>query len=542
MLNDSSMLSPCPFSKAYKIPVKQAWFLLKGFYFYRLILSCVFIALYYSRIGGLIIDPHQVQLYLYSSLSYLFLTMVGWGLIFKRLTSYANQAQILIFTDIFLITLIMHACGGIGSGIGALMLVPTAAGGLLIGGRCAMLFAALASLFVFAEQAYSFRVGDFKSSDYPYAGIMGAAFFSIALLSYILAKRTEQTELISTQQKATIVTLEELNQYIIQNMQSGIIITDYKQKITIYNESTSRLLGLSSLPETLSDISLVLANAFSEWLTQPSKNVVRIGIVGASDLHIHFSSLPTEHVVFFMLTLEDVALYNQRVQQSKLASLGQLTANIAHEIRNPLGAISHAGQLLAECPTLSPQDLRLTEIIQTHTLRINSIIEDILQLSRRSDSKQEIILLECWLKSYLSLFESENRGYKNQFQLISEPTVPDALCDSGHLTQILNNLCENALKYGYKMDKKIDIKISTYFNQPCIEVIDYGQGLTDSESKRLFEPFYTTSPSGTGLGLYISRELAELNKARLSYHNLGEQKGSCFRLCLVNAAQKKIEL
>jgi len=542
MLNNSSMLSPCPFSKAYKIPIKQAWFLLKGFYFYRLILSCVFVTLYYSRIGGLIIDPHHVQLYLYSSLTYLFLTMVGWGLIFKRLIPYATQAQTLIFTDIFLITLIMHACGGIGSGIGALMLVPTAAGGLLIGGRCAMLFAALASLFVFAEQAYSFRMGDFNSSDYPYAGMMGAAFFSIALLSYILAKRTEQTELISTQQQATIVSLEELNQYIMQNMQSGIIITDDEQKITLYNESTSRLLGLSSLPETLAGISLVLASAFSEWLAKPSKNEVRIGIVGASNLHVHFSSLPTEYAVFFMLTLEDVALYNQRVQQSKLASLGQLTANIAHEIRNPLGAISHASQLLAECPALSPQDLRLTEIIQTHTLRMNSIIEEILQLSRRSDSKQEIILLESWLKSYLSLFASENSGYKNQFQLIIESAVPSALCDPGHLTQILNNLCENALKYGYKIDKKIEIKVSTHFNQPCIDVIDYGNGVAESDSKHLFEPFYTTSTSGTGLGLYLSRELAELNKAMLSYHDLAEQTGSCFRLCLVNAEQKKIEL
>ncbi len=532
MLNNSSMLSPCPFSKAYKIPVKQAWFLLKGFYFYRLILSCVFVALYYSRIGALIIDPHHVQLYLYSSLTYLFLTMLGWGLILKQFTSYETQAQTLIFTDIFLITLIMHACGGISSGIGALMLIPTAAGGLLIGGRCAMLFAALASLFVFTEQAYSFRIGDFKSSDYPYAGMMGAAFFSIALLSYLLAKRTE---LISTEQQEKIISLEELNQYIIQNMQSGIIITDYEQNITIYNESTLRLLGLSSLPETLADISLVLARTFSEWLIKPSKNTVHIGIIGASDLHVHFSALPTEHVVFFMLTLEDVALYNQRVQQSKLASLGQLTANIAHEIRNPLGAISHAGQLLAECSVLSPQDARLVEIIQTHALRMNTIIEEILQLSRRKDSKQEIICLESWLKNYLSIFESENSDYQNQFQLIIEPNVPNALCDPGHLTQILNNLCENALKYGYSIDKKIEIKVHTYFNQPCIEVIDYGQGMTEVDSKHLFEPFYTTSASGTGLGLYISRELAELNKAMLSYHNLGQQAGCCFQLCLVNA-------
>jgi two-component system sensor histidine kinase PilS (NtrC family) len=207
MQTDADMLSPCPFSKGYKIPVRQAWFLLKGFYVYRLVLSGLFLSLYYSRIGQLIILPEYTQLYLLTSFSYLSVTLIGWVIIFKRVASYATQAQLLIFSDIFLITLIMHACGGIASGIGALMLVSTAAGGLLIGGRCAMLFAAIASLFIFAEQAYVFRMGEFKSAYYPYAGMLGAAFFTIAMLSYFLAKRTEQTALITSQQQETIISL-----------------------------------------------------------------------------------------------------------------------------------------------------------------------------------------------------------------------------------------------------------------------------------------------------------------------------------------------
>ena len=155
MPTDSNMISPCPFSRGYKIPTTQAWFLLKGFYFYRLILSCLFLALYYSQIGKLLIEPAFKQLYLYTSLTYLIITIAGWIFIIKRWPSYASQAQLLVFSDVLLITLIMHSCGGIESGIGALMLVSTVAGGLLIGGRCAMLFAAIASLFVFSEHAYS---------------------------------------------------------------------------------------------------------------------------------------------------------------------------------------------------------------------------------------------------------------------------------------------------------------------------------------------------------------------------------------------------
>jgi two-component system sensor histidine kinase PilS (NtrC family) len=181
-----------------------------------------------------------------------------------------------------------------------------------------------------------------------------------------------------------------------------------------------------------------------------------------------------------------------------------------------LGAISHAGQLLAECPDLSKADLRLAEIIQAHALRVNSIIEDILQLSRRTDSKQERIHLATWLPEYLALFEIENRGHIKQFTLSVAEEVQDILFDPGHLTQILNNLCENALKYGYAPDQDIELKVTTFFNQPCLQVIDHGKNISKATKEHLFEPFFTTSNSGTGLGLYISRELAELNQASLT--------------------------
>lgn len=542
MLANPDMLSPCPFSKGYKIPVQQAWYLLKAFYFYRLFLSCLFLVVYYSPFAELIIDLAQSQLFLYLSCAYTAVAMAGLFLTARKTVGYATQAQVAIFTDIFLITLIMHASGGISSGVGTLMLVSTAAGGLLIGGRCAMLFAAIASLFVFAEHAYIYSSGDFKSTYYPYAGLLGIGFFTLAFVSYLLAKRTEQTELISSQQQETIISLEELNQYIIQNMQAGIIIIDQHQMITSYNEASPHLLGISSLPDSLPDISIALTDAFNKWLKNSNENYVMISTLEQEQLQVHFTSLPTQLSLFFMITLEDVALYNQRVQQSKLASLGLLTANIAHEIRNPLGAISHAGQLLAESPALPPEDIRLTDIIQTHAQRMNLIVEDILQLSRRKDSKRECINLEDWFIAYLRIFESENSCHQDQVCLSFEPGLQNALFDSGHLTQILNNLCENAIKYGAVENKKIKIQVKTIFYQPCIDVIDYGNGVPESSMNHLFEPFFTTSNSGIGLGLYISRELAELNQAKLSYHTLEGEQGCYFRLCLASAELKRVEL
>jgi two-component system sensor histidine kinase PilS (NtrC family) len=244
---------------------------------------------------------------------------------------------------------------------------------------------------------------------------------------------------------------------------------------------------------------------------------------------------------FYMITLEDIALYNQRVQQGKLASLGRLTASIAHEIRNPLGAISHAGQLVAESENLSGADRRLTDIIQTQCSRINVIIEDILSLSKRHDSKREQIELTDWMEQFLKNFKSAHQNHENTFRLTHEETPLQAFIDPNHLRQILNNLCENALKYGKPELGHILVRTYSHQDLPCIEIIDNGSGISHKNLKNLFEPFFTTSTNGTGLGLYISKELAELNQAKLSYY-LTDNNRSCFRLCVLNAQKNLIEI
>ncbi len=539
--NIAETIFPCPFSKGYGIPAQQAWLLLKVFLGYRLILAGLFVALYYSNTNSSLLGTYDSQLFIYCSQSYLILSILSALCIAWRLTSYTTQAQLLIFTDILILTLIMHASGGVNSGMGTLLAVSIAAGGLLIGGRCAMFFAALASLAVLAEQVFADYTHSFDSNSYANAGMLGASFFTIALLSYVLAKRSEQIFQIADQQQQTITKLEDLNKYIIQHLQSGIIITSKQQAIQMTNEAALKLANLSALPTRLGDISAYLADAFELWLADPEQNLVLLQLANQSEIHCRFMPLPTGHEFFYMIILEDIALYNQQVQQSKLVSLGRLTASIAHEIRNPLGAISHAGQLLFENPALSVQDKRLTEIIQTHSVRVNHIIEDILQLSRRTDSRREKIYLQPWLDTYLKNFSLEQSVNTDAFKF-SYPTVAlSAFIDPGHLRQIMDNLCRNALKYGKPEAGPVVISVFTQQHAPCIEVIDNGVGISREHQSQLFEPFFTTSSSGTGLGLYISRELAELNQAKLSYY-LTDDNRSCFRLYLLNAEQTMIEL
>jgi two-component system, NtrC family, sensor histidine kinase PilS len=541
--NTTEIIFPCPLSKGYGIPARQAWLLLNVFLFYRLTLACLFIFVFYSRWGSSLISIDNSRLYGYSSYSYLILSVISAVCITWRLTGYSLQAQLLIFSDIVILILLMHACGGVNSGMGTLLGVSIASGGLLIGGRCALFFAAVASLAVLAEQIIADYMGSFQSTSYTYAGMLGASFFTIALLSHILAKRSEQTLQLADQQKNTIIKLEELNQYIIQHLQSGIIITNKDQQVQMANEASLRLLNLSALPINLVDISDHLSRAFERWLANPEKNFVSLQLSNRTEIHSRFMPLPlpTVHYFYYMIILEDIALYNQRLQQSKLASLGRLTASIAHEIRNPLGAISHAGQLLSENPHLSIQDRRLTKIIQTHSTRVNHIIEDILQLSRQSDSRREKIYLNPWLTQYMSNFMLEQNITAETFSLLKSDEPLCAFIDPGHLKQIMDNLCQNALKYGKPEAGPIILRTLIFQQAPCIEVIDNGSGINHEHINHLFEPFFTTSYSGTGLGLYISRELAELNQAKLSYCLTNENR-SCFRLCLQDANHTLIEI
>lgn len=540
--NQANTIYPCPFSKGYGIPVEQAWSLLKVFFIYRFIVSALFLILFYSHFDPSILKGHDVRLHYLSTHSYFAFTVLSGYFTFKRLLNYSTQAQTAILSDIIFITLIMHASGGINSGIGILLVVSTAAAGLLIGGRCALFFAALASISIIFEHIYDIFTHT-TSPSFTYAGMLGASFFTIAYLSYTLAKRTEQSEKLASQHQQTISNLEELNQYIIQHLQSGIIITNNAQQIRMCNEAALTFIDTPrnlSPPKQLSEISPQLSDCFQLWAEDNHQNFALIQLPNHSQLHGRFSLLKTQQETFHMIILEDVSLYNQQLQQSKLASLGRLTASIAHEIRNPLGAISHASQLLSEAPALHKEDHRLTEIIQSHCLRMNKIIEDVLQLSRREPSKREKVHLNSWVKNYIQGFIYDADNSLQNFEINTEETNLWVYIDTGHLKQIFDNLCSNALKYG-DTTKKIIIQLSLFDASPCITIFDNGKPIEPETIAHLFEPFFTTSPTGTGLGLYISKELAELNQAKLSYAITDDNKSS-FKLCLPKADSSMIEI
>jgi len=263
--------------------------------------------------------------------------------------------------------------------------------------------------------------------------------------------------------------------------------------------------------------------------------------VCSSDL-VSFNEFGDRRSADTLIALEDSSLVVQRLQQLKLAALGRMTASIAHEIRNPLSSIGHAAQLLQESPTVNPGDRRLGQIVHDNARRANKIITTVLELSRREGARPESLALRPWLEKFQREFLSDHRQYQPEIELVVEP--PDLLVcfDPLHLHQVLWNLCNNACVHSTAKDGPARLRLTAGLGPadavPFLDVHDEGPGISEADNSKIFEPFFTTKTQGTGLGLYISREICEANNAQLQYIR-PVAGGSCFRITFAKANQPK---
>ncbi|TDJ34382.1 MAG: two-component sensor histidine kinase [Gammaproteobacteria bacterium] len=465
------------------------------------------------------------------------LALIAAAAIWKRRPSLDIQAHTYIFADILSITLIMNALGGVGSGAGVLMVASLGAGALLLPGRTALVFAAIASLAVLGQRLHS-ELNDLVSDgSYTQAGMLGVAYFAITLLSLLFARRAKETAELADQRGVDLANIAQLNELIIRRIPSGVVVVDPEGQIVTLNESAWYLMGMPSAGEpALGDLAPTLREALDDWQVtgRPNQAPIRLGDDVPAVIP-HFAALGrSRDDGGTLITLEDTSTVEQRAQQMNLASLGRLTASIAHEIRNPLSAIIHAGELLDESPNLKEADHRLTEIIKAHSGRVNEVIENVLQLSRRGNAEPEELELADWITHFAEDFRRDQE--LNLTQLRTElPTQNEirVFADRAQLHQVVWNLCSNAIRYGLQnsADARLIIRTgySTESRRPFIEVIDNGPGIEPGQAEKIFEPFYTSDSAGAGLGLYIARQLAESNQARLRYRP-EPGGGSCFRI------------
>jgi two-component system, NtrC family, sensor histidine kinase PilS len=451
--------------------------------------------------------------------------------------------------DLVTIVLLVHS-SDISSNLGLLIIVPVGTLALLVPLDRALLLASLTTFALLGEQTPALFRGLSDNKDFLSTGVICAVIFVIAGVVQLLRKQIVETEALARQRGVDLQNLVELNDYIIQHLRESIVVADESNHVRLINESGANLLGVrgDARNQALATIAPGLEARLDRWRhgAEPAteSTLVLENDRNASNIQPHFARLGPDRHGGVVIFLEDTSLIFERVQQTKLAALGRLSASIAHEIRNPLGALSHAGQLLAESTNLAPDDHRLTDIIRVNSDRVSRIVESVLSLSRNDKTRPQIIELRHWLRDFADEFTKTQELYEGAVAVTGDSTPIEAEMDRTHLHQILWNLCDNAVKYASEAAGAIAVELSCGVletsGRPYIDVSDSGPGISAEMAEQIFEPFYTAQPGGTGLGLYISRELCERNGASLRYHPR-HSGGSVFRIIFADPNRWRLE-
>ncbi|MDP2244429.1 PAS domain-containing sensor histidine kinase [Pseudomonas sp.] len=505
---------------------------LRLYHFYRLTIGVLLVLLISSDMDAQLLKLAHAELFRYGSWFYLILNILVVALV-KR-PAHLGQIFSLALVDVILLSALFYAAGGTPSGIGNLLIVAVAIANILLRGRIGLLIAAVAAIGLIYLTFYLSLSRPEASAQYVQAGALGALCFAAALLLQGLTRRLQASESLAEQRAADVASLEALNALILQRMRTGILVLDEQHRVLLANQGALHLLGRDALAGKILDPHCPeLVKRLQQWQHNPSLRPSSLqAFADGAVLQPSFIALQRSGERHTLVFLDDISQIAQQAQQLKLASLGRLTAGIAHEIRNPLGAISHAAQLLQESEDLHGPDQRLAQIIQDHSRRMNLVIENVLQLSRRRQAEPQLLDLKYWLHRFASEFRSSAAPGQTLHLETKSGTVQTRM-DPHQLTQVLTNLVQNGLRYSAQNNPQGQVWLRLLRDEssdlPVLEVLDDGPGVSPEQLQHIFEPFFTTENKGTGLGLYISRELCESNQARLDYKPR-EGGGSCFRI------------
>ena len=517
--------------------------LFRVFNHYRLAISVLLVSLMFldpSEFGTQFQMPgyYQVGVFSYLSLN-VFLALV-------LLAGFRPQPRHVILS-ILLDILFMHAfllfSSGISSGLANLVIVSVAAGNIMTPSRIGILYAALATICSLVMSTWSVLTLDANPDSIVRAGILGVVYFAVALILQNITLRLTRSEALATSRAHSLQEMEHINQQIIQRMRTGILVVDRFGQIRLANAAAEELLfGVTGQQDKAPSprgktLPVPLRQRLERWLNDPGARSEPFQASATSPLlQANFTQLDKQQGEHVLIFVEDISKLTQQAQQMKLASLGRLTAGIAHEIRNPLGAISHAAQLMAESEELDTGDRKMLDIIQRHSRRVNGIVENVLDLSRRRQANSELIEIKDWLSTFMEDYRQtvdKDGGEPAKIQIDVDDALPPARFDPSQIEQVLVNLCDNGLRYSQRHTGHRSLLLhagkTADGERSYLDICDDGPGISDEHRSSIFEPFFTTDKSGTGLGLYLARELCEANQAHLSLLDR-EPPGCCFRI------------
>lgn len=506
------------------------------YFFYRFVLAFGLLIAFFTGVGPENLGRDDPRLHVVALVTYLVLTLLSLFLSLMRMGSARLEYLFAVTVDSLAVAALIHTSGGPGTGLGILLGISIAFASQGLSGTMAMLAATIATVALVTEEWFALSIGMRDHPSHFSVLMLGLSYYALAFLSLELANRARTSERLVKQQGRDITSLTELNELVIQQMHTGVVILDGKDRIKMLNDAAWNFLGrpVSAIGHPLQEIHPHLADALTAWRRLPTAQQRHIHTrPEGNDLLVTFQKLGEGEGAGTLIFIDDASLAAAQAQQLKLASLGRLVASIAHEIRNPLGAIGHANQLLRESPHLEGTDRRMTEIIDRNTARLNEVIENILSLSRQREPDPQWVPVEGWLQQ-LALEMSENLGLDpNHLHVQVNPPDTRLRFDPSQIRQVLEILVENAVKHqdGRRQPLLITLAagIDTMSGEGHLQVMDNGSTIPPDTADKIFDPFFTTRNDGTGLGLYLAKELCDANNVRISYTPISTG-GNSFRL------------
>lgn len=509
------------------------WISLRYFNLYRMAVAGLFLGLAVFYDDTLALGSHRLELFRYTAAAYLIAGIVLQSVLRNLRELFNQQLTLQVGIDIVAITLLMYASGGIRSGLGVMLFISLTGAAIVAPQRLNLLYASLATIALLLEQGYWTLAHDVPAANFLQTGLLAIGCFATSSVTGWLAQRVAANERLARQRGRELATQTRVSQLVIGDMHDGAAVLDRDGRVVQHNPQAQRLLGTE--PLLGADLPRLLPGFEPRWRAwREGRGASRAAAgefeVRGRDIGLRLLDTGTDEE-YSVLFVEDLTRSREQAQQMKLGALGRLTANIAHEIRNPLAAISHAAELLGEEKRAEDRD-RLTRIIHDNTQRLERLVADVLQLNRRDRVSGDRIRVGPWLEAFVDEFVANEDAPAERFRL---ELARDAWVefDREHLRQVMWNLLRNAVRYARPEPGSVRIALSSFADRVELDVIDDGPGVAESAQAQLFEPFFTTDSKGTGLGLYLARELCEANRAVLEY--VDDLPGAHFRILIREA-------
>ncbi|MDQ3287760.1 MAG: ATP-binding protein [Pseudomonadota bacterium] len=532
------MLAPVDIVDADRALRRELYF----FTLYRLLEAAILVLVVFGPVAQLLAPP-QHELFARSiALSYLFIAIV----LFLLGLSGELRGQTLagIASDLFFGLLAINAIPQVGTGIALMLVFNIGAAALLLRTRYGLAAAVVAVVGLLCEHTWSVA---FHDSDRTWAEpiMFSIAYLAIATITSVLGRQMRASYDLANRRGTETAHVVEVNELIIRRLRTGVLLVDGHNYIRLANEAATVLLGdagdghrnlLVAMPE--------LGRRLAEWREHGVSDETPLQVTSDQpEVMPRFTRLlaGSDQTLIF---LDDTSVASRRAESMTLATLGRFSASLAHEIRNPLAAINYAAQLLEESREIPIADRRLLEIVRQQGTRMNGIIENVLGLARREPAQPEYVELVALATQFVKEYRTSHPLENDTLETDASKPVIAALVDPRQLHQVLTVLVHNALLYGRMPGTPARITLRVHVDaqqQPMVDVRDRGPGIPERVVRQLFKPFFTTSAHGTGLGLYIARELCRANQASLEYVAL-PGGGSCFRVRLSGPVALTAEL